>query len=103
MLTLIVATAAFLLLVYFWNQMNFRWSSNLCGSAIWVILELHSLDLVADLLVTLVLLLILVPGRNGAKQRLGVHWDSLTWYFIAAIWIPLYAVIYLGPYLLRGR
>ena len=33
------------------------------------------------------------------KQRLGVHVDSVLWYFIVLIWLPLYVAIYWGPHI----
>jgi hypothetical protein len=38
-----------------------------------------------------------VLGRSGPKQRLGVHVDSVIWYFLVAIWIPMYVTIFWGP------
>jgi cytochrome c oxidase subunit I+III len=80
-----------------WMSFTFRWSTDVHGTIVWTILFLHSLDVVADLLWTAVLIAILLAGRVGERQRLGVHVDSVIWYFLAAIWIPLYAVIYWGP------
>jgi cytochrome c oxidase subunit I+III len=43
------------------------------------------------------LVIIVASRKYGPKQRLGVHVDSVIWYFLAGIWLPLYAVIYWGP------
>jgi cytochrome c oxidase subunit III len=43
------------------------------------------------------LVIIVASGKYGPRQRLGVHVDSVIWYFLVAIWLPLYAVIYWGP------
>jgi hypothetical protein len=32
-----------------------------------------------------------------------VHADGLTWYFIVAIWIPLYAAIYWGSRIVEAH
>ena len=48
----------------------------------------------ADLLFTLALVILLLLGYRGEAQRLGVHVDSVVWYFIVLIWIPLYAIVY---------
>jgi cytochrome c oxidase subunit III len=34
---------------------------------------------------------------------LGVHVDSVVWYFLVAIWIPIYVVIYWGPRILETQ
>lgn len=85
---------------YEWATLNFSWSSDLHGSIFWAILYLHTIDIAADLLMTTVLIVIIASGRYGENQRLGVHVDSVVWYFLVGIWIPLYAVIYWGPHVL---
>jgi len=72
------------------------------GSIVWAILFLHTYDVVADLIVTAVLILILALGRHGKKQRSAVHVDSVLYYFLVAMWIPLYAVVYWGPRFVGG-
>lgn len=84
------------------NTLNFRWNTDIHGTIFWAIMYLHTLDAVADMLFTLVLMIILLSGKYGEKQRLGVHVDSVLWYFIVLIWLPAYALLYLGPYLFGG-
>lgn len=80
-----------------WRSWNFTWASDAYGSILWTIMGLHTFDMVADLVVTAVLLCLVVSGRYAQKQRVGVHVDSVVWYFIVGIWIILYGVIYWGP------
>ncbi len=80
-----------------WRSFNFRWFTDAHGTIVWTILFVHTLDVVADLLMTAVLLIILLTGRVGERQRLGVHVDSVIWYFLVAVWVPLYLVVYWGP------
>jgi cytochrome c oxidase subunit 3 len=82
---------------YEWHNFNFGWSTDIHGSIVWSILFLHTLDAVADLIFTVVLIVIIMSGRYGAKERAGVHVDSVLWYFITGIWLPMYAVVYWGP------
>jgi cytochrome c oxidase subunit III len=96
-LNLVLAIAAFTMRIFEWHSLNFNWQSDSQGSYVWAFLGLHSFDYVAGMVETLVLLLIVVSGRYGEKQRLGVHVDSVLWYFVVAIWIPIYIVIYWGP------
>jgi cytochrome c oxidase subunit I+III len=79
--------------------LNFNWATDAHGTIVWSILFLHTLDVIADLLMTVILIWALALNRYGPKQRLGVHVDSIVWYFLAAIWIPLYVVIYWGPHI----
>jgi cytochrome c oxidase subunit 3 len=85
-----------------WSSFNFTWASNAYGSIVWTILFLHTYDVVADLIMTAVLIVILASGKYGEKQRIGVHVDSVLWYFLVGIWIPLYAVVYWGPHIVGG-
>jgi heme/copper-type cytochrome/quinol oxidase subunit 3 len=81
-----------------WYQWNFKWTTGAYGSITWAIMFLHTLDVAADLAFTFVLLLIFIFGGYGPKQRLGVHVDSIVWYFLVAIWVPLYLTVFWGPY-----
>jgi heme/copper-type cytochrome/quinol oxidase subunit 3 len=85
-----------------WNSLNFTWASDAHGSIVWTILFLHSYDIVADVLMTAVLIVIVASGRYGPRQRIGVHVDSVLWYFLVGIWIPLYGVVYWAPRLIGG-
>jgi cytochrome c oxidase subunit I+III len=85
-----------------WKSLNFTWASDAHGSIVWTILFLHSYDVVADLVMTIVLMVLLAAGRYGPRQRIGVHVDSVLWYFLVGIWIPLYGVVYWAPRLIGG-
>ena len=102
-LNLILAFCAMGLRALDWGSWNFFWTTTAYGSITWTILFLHTVDVGADLAFTLVLVLILLSGRSGPKQRLGVHVDSVVWYFLVAIWIPLYVTVYWGPYIVGTR
>lgn len=103
-LNLALATAFLILRAITWAGLNFRWNSDAHGSIVWDMLFLHTYDIVADLLMTLTLVVIVAIGRGGPRQRIGVHVDSVLWYFLVGIWIPMYVVIYWGPYLVgAGR
>lgn len=78
--------------------LNFKWSTDAFGAITWTILYLHTLDIIADLVMTIVLTVVIALGRQGPKQRIGVHVDSVVWYFLVAIWVPMYVVIYWGPH-----
>lgn len=96
---------AFLFLVFRfleWRRLNFLWSADAHGSIVWAILFLHTYDVIADMLMTAVLIVLVATRRCGPKQRLGVHVDGALWYFLVGIWIPLYGLIYWGPTLTGG-
>jgi len=85
-----------------WRSFDFTWESDIHGSIVWALLFLFFVDACADLVFTAMLVLALLRGYAGPKQRLGVHVDSIVWYFIVVIWIPIYVVIYWGPRMLKA-
>lgn len=101
-LNIVLASVFFVMRIFEWHSLNFNWQADAQGSYVWAFLGLHSFDYIADLAFTCVLLVIVLSGRYGEKQRLGVHVDSVVWYFIVAIWIPIYVVIYCGPRILES-
>jgi cytochrome c oxidase subunit I+III len=96
-MNLVLAAIFFVMRIFEWRSLNFNWQADAQGSYVWAFLGLHSFDFIADAVFTLVLLVIVLSGRYGEKQRLGVHVDTVVWYFLVAIWIPIYVVIYWGP------
>jgi heme/copper-type cytochrome/quinol oxidase subunit 3 len=97
-LNLVLASGAMALRAVDWRLWNFKWSTTAYGSITWGMIFLHTLDVVADLVFTLVLLILVALGKCGPRQRLGVHVDSVVWYFLVAIWIPMYVTLFWGPY-----
>lgn len=96
-LNLLFAIGYFVIRLFEWHSLNFNWKADAQGSYMWGFLALHTFDYVADMAFTFVLLLLVVIGRYGEKERLGVHVDTVVWYFLVGIWIPIYIVIYWGP------
>ena len=100
LLNLILAGVAFAMRVVVWHSFNFNGKTDAFSSSIWALLGLHSFDYIADVGFTAVLLVLALLGSFGPKQRVGVHVDSVVWYFIVGIWIPIYVVIYWSPWFL---
>ena len=96
-LNVVLAALFMALRVWQWSRLNFDWKSDLHGSLFWTMLGLHTYDAIADMLFTAFLLLLALLGYTGPRQRLGIHVDSVVWYFIVLIWIPLYVTLYWGP------
>jgi cytochrome c oxidase subunit III len=103
LLNLVLAGLALAMRIVEWHSLNFNWMADIQGSYVWAFLGLHTFDYIADLGFTGVLLLIVLSGRYGPKQRLGVHVDTVVWYFLVAIWIPLYLTIYWAPVFAESR
>jgi cytochrome c oxidase subunit III len=102
LLNLVPAAIFLVMQIAEWHSLNFNWKADINGSYVWAFLSLYHFDLVGDLVFTLVLFLAVVSGRYGEKQRLGIHVDSVVWYFLVLIWIPIYVVIYWGPRIMES-
>ncbi|MBV9611052.1 MAG: cytochrome c oxidase subunit 3 [Acidobacteriaceae bacterium] len=102
-LNLVFAAIFFVMRLVEWHSLNFNWQTDAQGSYVWAFLGLHSFDFIADAAFTLVLLVLVIIGRYNEKVRLGVHVDTVVWYFLVAIWIPIYVVIYWGPRILGSQ
>jgi cytochrome c oxidase subunit III len=96
-LNLVLAGIALVFRYQWWRGFNFTWSADVHASIVWSILFLHTFDLVADLLVTTVLFVMVALGHRGPAVRLGVHVDSVLYYFLVGIWVPLWMTVQWGP------
>lgn len=102
-LNLFLVAVFFTMRVVEWHSFNFNYKSDAFGTYVWTFLALHSFDVIADTIYTAVLLVIVLLGRDGPKQRIGIHVDSVVWYFLVAIWIPIYVIVYWGPRFLETQ
>lgn len=67
------------------------------GSAVWVLLGLHTFNLITDVADTLVLTTLMFKGPLEGKRFVDVAENSGYWDFVVLTWLPIYAVVYLGP------
>ena len=78
------------------TTLNVRWDGSAYGSVVWVLLGLHTFNLVTDYIDTLVLTAVMFKGPQEGKRYVDVAENSGYWDFIVATWVPIYAVIYWG-------
>ncbi len=78
--------------------LNVRWDSNAYGSAAWLIVGTHATLLLLDAADTVGLTLFYWLRRMPIKAMSDVADNSFYWYFMALIWVPLYLIVYVGPY-----
>jgi cytochrome c oxidase subunit I+III len=96
----ILFAAAFLgVRVLEYGTLNCRWDTNAYGSIVWVLLSLHTVHLLTDFVDTVVLEAVLFY-KPTSKRFVDVSENAMYWYFVVLSWIPIYVVIYFGPYLL---
>jgi cytochrome c oxidase subunit III len=74
-----------------------QWDSHAYGSVVWTLLGLHTFDFVAEVLETLLLMAFVLTGPMTDHLFLDISDSAPFWYFVAAIWVPIYAVLYIVP------
>ena len=79
------------------QTLNTRWDADAYGSAVWMLLGLHTLHLVTDTFDTAVLAVLMFTGPLEGRRYVDVGENALYWYFVVISWLPLYAVIYWAP------
>ena len=78
------------------TALNVRWDDSAYGSAVWVLLGLHTFNLVTDFGDTLVLTTVMYTRPLEGKRFVDIAENCGYWYFVVLTWIPIYAVIYFG-------
>lgn len=93
----ICGLAALVLRSFEYAAVYFRWDSNAYGSIVWFVLGMHNLHL-AVLTTEAVLLTVWVFTREyDMKHRVDIVTLAVYWYWVVAIWLLLYAIIYFTP------
>jgi heme/copper-type cytochrome/quinol oxidase subunit 3 len=90
------ALAFLLVRVFEFKALNTRWDENAYGSAVWMLMGLHTTHLVTDAYDSLVLTVLMFTGPLEGKRFVDVSENAGYWYFVVASWIPIYAVVYWG-------
>lgn len=83
-----------------WRQFDllpFDWRENTYASFVWVLTGFHLMHVVSAVLGTAVIAWFAAKGYYTEQRRLGVQVDTIYWYFVSAIWIPIYCVLYWAP------
>jgi cytochrome c oxidase subunit III len=96
-----MAFAFLIVRIFEFRALNISWDSNAYGSAVWMLMGLHTTHLLTDTWDTATLAYVLWtrPQPEG-KRFVDVSENAFYWYFVVGSWLPLYAVIYFAPRLL---
>jgi len=76
------------------TALNARWDDGVYGSVIWVLLGVHSFNLVTDYFDTLVLAAVMFTKPLEGKRFVDIAENCGYWWFVVLTWIPIYAVVY---------
>lgn len=97
----LVMGAVFMVLkVVEYSGVDYTWSTNAYGSVVWTIVGFHSGHVIALLLKTAAIGVLAWQGYFDERRHVAVQGNALYWYFVAGVWVPLYATLYLSPRLL---
>ena len=93
----VIGFGALVLRGFEFSAVYFRWDSNAYGSVVWFMLGMHMLHLMI-LTTETVLLTVWVFNREfDMKHRVDIVTVAVYWYWVVAIWLVLYAIIYFTP------
>jgi heme/copper-type cytochrome/quinol oxidase subunit 3 len=78
-------------------HLNVKATDSAYGSVVWMLLGLHTFNLVTDVGDSLVLTALMFRKEFELKRFVDVAENSGYWDFVVLTWLPIYAVIYWGP------
>lgn len=101
MLLGMVLLVVFLVLkVVEYSDKEYTWYTNAYGSIVWTIIGFHSAHVLGVILKAAPIWLLALRGYFTEERHVAIQTNGLYWYFVAAIWIPLYATLYWAPRLI---
>jgi cytochrome c oxidase subunit 3 len=98
--TLAFAVVFALVRVCEFGALNCSYDQNAYGSIVWLNMGFHTTHLLTDMVDTVVLIALMFAGPIEGKRFVDVSENCIYWYFVVAMWLPLYAVIYIAPRLM---
>jgi heme/copper-type cytochrome/quinol oxidase subunit 3 len=78
------------------TTLNVRADEGAYGASVWMLLGLHTFNLVTDIGDSLVLTALMYKGPFEGKRFVDVAENAGYWDFVVVSWIPIYVVIYWG-------
>jgi heme/copper-type cytochrome/quinol oxidase subunit 3 len=97
MAAVVCGVVALVLRSFEFSAVYFRWDSNAYGSVVWFLLGMHMMHL-AILTTEAVLLAVWIFTREyDMKHRVDIVTLAVYWYWVVAIWLVIYGVVYFTP------
>jgi len=93
----VIGFGALVLRGFEYSAMYFRWDSNAYGSIVWFMLGMHMLHLMILTTETVLLTIWIFNREFDMKHRVDIVTIGVYWYWVVAIWVVLYAIIYFTP------
>lgn len=82
------------------NQLPFDWRIDAFGSIVWAFVGAWLLAVFIALIQAIIVLIAAAQGSYTQRRRVGVQNLALYWYFIVAVWLVVYLVVYISPRLI---
>lgn len=79
------------------DSLKFRWDENAYGSITWMILGMHFTHLIVGTCENGILAAWLFMHGMDEKHARDVRVGALYWYWVGLVWVPLYAIVFVGP------
>jgi cytochrome c oxidase subunit 3 len=96
-LCLAFGVAAMVARAYEFRAVKFRWDANAYGSIVWFTIGMHAAHLLTVTLEASLLTMWAFVREFDMKHRVDITVIAVYWYWVAAIWLPLYAMLYFTP------
>jgi heme/copper-type cytochrome/quinol oxidase subunit 3 len=78
-------------------SLNVLWYQNAYGSAVWLLLVLHTTHIATDWVDTLVLTALMHTDHVSGRKFVDCAENSVYWRFVWLVWLPIYVLIYWVP------
>jgi cytochrome c oxidase subunit III len=82
------------------KALNVRWDTNAYGSVAWATLVTHSTLLLLEMAETLALTVLFFGSTIEDRDLAGISDNAMYWYFLTGVWVVLYVMVFLSPYLM---
>jgi heme/copper-type cytochrome/quinol oxidase subunit 3 len=73
------------------------WDTNAYGSIVWVMMGIHTSEIVTDVGETAVLAALMFTAHTEPKRMVDVNENARFWDFVIVSWVPCYLLIYWAP------
>jgi heme/copper-type cytochrome/quinol oxidase subunit 3 len=80
------------------DSLNVKWDRNAYGSVQWLVIGAHATLLLVEMVEIVGMAGIFWIGATEKKHFSDAADIAFYWYFIVAVWIPLYALCFLAPH-----
>lgn len=79
----------------------YRWDEHAYASIVWTITGFHFTHVASAIVGSAAVAVLAARGYFTRERQLAVIVDTLYWYFVSAVWVPFYLVLYWSPRLLQ--